>query len=380
MSAIVLATFSARYQHAAFGLRYLQANLGALQADSALLEFDLQTSPAAAAEKILAHAPRIVGLGAYIWNIPQTAALLAALRRAAPQLTLVLGGPEVSYATETHALTPLADHVICGEADLAFAQLCRDVLAGAPPREKIIRAAPPAPAQLALPYALYSDKDLATRFTYLEASRGCPFGCEYCVSAIERGVRRFGLEKLLPEFERLLARGMRRIKFVDRTFNLDADYGRAVLEFFYAHAQKNESFPGEPPTVAAVCDRRRRSQTAATEEELQVHLEITPSCLTPAWRELLRRAPPGLLRLEVGVQTFDEAINARIGRQQTAAEARSLPFPINSQATQYHYWDGFRHFTFDFSGGLPAEYTSRGQSIITNHFIAYANDKSPGCA
>ncbi len=315
MSAIVLATFSARYQHAAFGLRYLQANLGELQADSALLEFDLQTAPALAAAKILAPAPRLVGLGAYIWNIPQTAALLAALRRAAPQLTLVLGGPEISYATETHPLTPLADYVICGEADLTFAALCRAVLAGAPPREKIVHAPPPAPAQLALPYALYTDHDLATRFTYLEASRGCPFGCEYCVSAIERGVRRFELAALLPEFERLLARGMRRIKFVDRTFNLDADFGRAVLEFFYSYAAGRAPPPAEPLAVNGSAGR------LAPPSELQVHLEITPSCLTPPWRELLRRAPPGLLRLEVGVQTFSEEINARIGRQQTAAAA-----------------------------------------------------------
>lgn len=291
MSAIVLATFSARYQHAAFGLRYLQANLGALQPDSALLEFDLQKPPAAAAEQILAHTPRIVGLGAYIWNVPQTTALLAALRRAAPQLVIVLGGPEVSYETETHPLTPLADFIICGEADLAFAELCRAVLAGTPPREKILRAPPPDLAQLALPYSLYSDRDLATRFTYLETSRGCPFGCEYCVSAIERGARNFAWARLQPEFERLLAQGLKRVKFVDRTFNLDIEHGREVLEFFYTHATP----------------------------ELQVHLEITPSCLTPAWRELLRRTPPGLLRLEVGVQTFDEHISARIGRPQSAA-------------------------------------------------------------
>ncbi|TAN38665.1 MAG: DUF4080 domain-containing protein [Verrucomicrobia bacterium] len=293
MSAIILATFNARYQHAAFGLRYLLANLGELRAEAALLEFDLQRNPEAAAEQILAHQPRVVGVAVYIWNVRQTAELLATLRRRAPGVKLVLGGPEVSYETETHPLAPLADFVICGEADLVFADLCRAVLAGQPPHEKILRPPPPDPAQLALPYEFYSDHDLATRFAYLEASRGCPFGCEYCVSAIDRGVRRFDWTRLQPEFERLLARGARRIKFVDRTFNLDLELGRAVLEFFYARA------------VTGV----------------QVHIEITPSCLTEAWRELLRRAPPGLLRLEVGVQTFDETISAQIGRPQSAAQA-----------------------------------------------------------
>ena len=323
MSAIILATFSARYQHAAFGLRYLQANLGALQADSALLEFDLQKSPADAAAELLALAPRIVGLGAYLWNGAQTAALLAALRGAAPGLVLVLGGPEVSFEAETHPLTPLADFVLCGEADLAFADLCRAVLAGTPPREKILRAPPPEPLRLALPYPLYSDHDLATRFTYVEASRGCPFGCEYCVSAIERGVRRFDWPRLQPAYADLLARGARRFKFVDRTFNLDIAFGREILEFFYAQA------------------------VTLLPPQLQVHLEITPACLTEPWRELLRRAPPGLLRLEVGVQTFDEALNASIGRQQSAAAAEDALRFLRTET------DGLIHA--DLIAGLPGQ-------------------------
>lgn len=318
MSAIVLATFNARYQHAAFGLRYLLANLGELCAEATLREFDLQKNPEQAAAQILAHQPQLVGLGVHIWNVRQTAALIAALRRAAPNITVVLGGPEISYETQTHPLTPHADFVICGEADLAFADLCRAVLAGQPPREKILRPPPPDPARLALPYEFYSDHDLATRFVYLEASRGCPFGCEYCVSAIDRGVRRFAWARLRPEFEQLLARGARRIKFVDRTFNLDLDLGRAVLEFFYAHAEGRATPPAEPSRLAGGSAGR-----LALPADLQVHIEITPACLTEAWRELLRRAPPGLLRLEVGVQTFDAAINARIGRPQSAAQAEA---------------------------------------------------------
>ena len=317
MPDIILTTFNARYQHAAFGLRYLLANLGGLRSAAALVEFDLQKDPEQAARELLALAPRMVGLGVYVWNVRRIEALVTALHRAAPELTLVLGGPEVSAETAVQPWVQLANFIICGEADLAFADLCRAVLAGQPPPGKILCAAPPDPAQLALPYDLYSDHDLATRLTYLEASRGCPFGCEYCVSSIDRGVRRFAVERLLPAFEHLLARGVRRIKFVDRTFNLDAEFGRAILELFYAHAVGRAGHPAGPPSTA---DRAARG-VVPPPADLQVHLEIAPACLTPVWRELLRRAPPNLLRLEVGVQTFDEAINARIGRQQTAVAA-----------------------------------------------------------
>ncbi|MCX6996826.1 MAG: DUF4080 domain-containing protein [Kiritimatiellaeota bacterium] len=288
MTAIILATFNARYQHPALGLRYLQANLGAARADANLLEFDLQTPPLDAAEQILARQPRIVGLGVYIWNVRLIAELLAILRRVRPELLLVVGGPEMGSAAETQPLAAAADYVLCGEADLALGDLCRKLLADSRPSERIIRVPPPDLAQLELPYELYTDKDLQHRLVYVEASRGCPFGCEYCLSSSNPGVRRFPLKTILPAFDRLLARGARRFKFVDRTFNLDLDFGRAILEFWYARQR-----PG-----------------------LEVHFELVPDRLTDDWLALLGRAPPGLLRLEVGVQTFDAAVAARVGRRQ----------------------------------------------------------------
>lgn len=190
MPDILLSTLNAKYIHAAFGLRYLLANLGDLRPRAALAEFDINQRPIDIAESLLASAPKILGLGIYIWNVTQTAEVVAILKRLRPEILIVLGGPEVSYETAGQPIVELADYVITGEADLKFAELCRLVLAGQPPAAKIIPAELPDLARLALPYELYTDDDLAHRVIYLEASRGCPFTCEFCLSSLDIRPRR----------------------------------------------------------------------------------------------------------------------------------------------------------------------------------------------
>ena len=203
MPDIVLTTLNAKYIHAAFGLRYLMANLGDLQERACLVEFDINQRPLDIAEVLLARAPRILGFGVYIWNVAETMEVVTAIRRVSPNTIIVLGGPEVSYELETQPVVALADYVITGEADLAFAEICRRILNGDRPAEKVIAASLPDVTQLALPYELYDDADIAHRIIYVEASRGCPFTCEFCLSSLDIPVRQFPLERLLGALERL---------------------------------------------------------------------------------------------------------------------------------------------------------------------------------
>ena len=319
MPDIVLTTLNAKYIHASFGLRYLMANLGELASRARLAEFDINQRPLDVAEALLARNPRVIGFGVYIWNVTETTQVIAALRRVRPEITIILGGPEVSYETEDQAIVALADFVITGEADLRFGELCRELFAGNRPLQKIMAAPLPDFSRLSLPYDLYTDADIAHRVIYIEASRGCPFTCEFCLSSLDIPVRQAPLDMLLTAVQRLLDRGVTQFKFVDRTFNLNLQTSRRVLEFFLERHR-----PG-----------------------LFLHFEMIPDRLPEALREIIARFPPGALQFEVGVQTFNDEVCHRISRRQDAAKLEEN-FRFLRQHTGVH-------IHADLIVGLPGE-------------------------
>jgi radical SAM superfamily enzyme YgiQ (UPF0313 family) len=288
MPDIVLTTLNAKYIHAAFGLRYLMANLGELKPSAAIAEFDINQRPLDIAEALLAREPKILGFGVYIWNVTETTEVIAAIRRVRPDLTIILGGPEVSYETEEQAIVDLADYVITGEADLKFAEVCRQLLTGEKPAAKIMASPVPEFSKLELPYDLYTEQDIAHRVIYVEASRGCPFTCEFCLSSLDIPVRQVPLDKMLPALQRLLDRGVKSFKFVDRTFNLNLLVSRAFLQFFLDRYQ-----PG-----------------------LFLHFEMIPDRLPEPLRELIAKFPLGALQFEVGIQSFNDEVCELISRRQ----------------------------------------------------------------
>ena len=319
MPDILLTTFNARYSHAAFGLRYLMANLGPLSDRAEMLEFDIHRPPAEIVETLLSRKPSIVGIGIYIWNVTLATDVLRHLKAAAPGLTIILGGPEVSYEIDQQEITRLADYTIAGEGELALPDLCARLIAGERPASCTIYADPPDPAALALPYALYTDDDIAHRHVYVETSRGCPFKCEYCLSALDRKVRWFPIEPLFREFELLLERGARNFKFVDRTFNVDIARCEQVLLFFLERMKP----------------------------DLFLHLEMVPDRFPDSLRELIRQFPPATLQLEIGIQTFNEEVSRRIARPQRAGEViEHLQFLRKETGVHMHV---------DLIAGLPGE-------------------------
>jgi radical SAM superfamily enzyme YgiQ (UPF0313 family) len=334
-STIVLATLNAKYIHASLGLRYLLANMGELRAQTVLREFTIARPAGEVAEALLAvaddagatRAPLIIGFGIYIWNVRQTTEVVRRIKAARPEITIVLGGPEVSHECAEQEIVRLADYVITGWGDLSFAALCRALLAGRAPANKIIAGEEPTLDRIAFPYAEYSADDLAHRLLYVEASRGCPFRCEFCLSALDKTAWSFDIDAFLAQLHDLYERGARNFKFVDRTFNLKIETSVRILQFFLDRlAEERLSNDGNP---------------------LFAHFEVIPDHLPDRLKAIIAQFPPGALQLEVGVQTFNPEVQQRISRRQdnarTAANLRWLMEHSNA------------HVHADLIFGLPGE-------------------------
>ena len=292
MTPILLSTINAQYIHASLGLRYLLANLGELRPQAKLVEFTFEHRPIDIVEALLSHDPKIVGFGVYIWNVALTTEVVALLKAVRPEVLVVIGGPEVSYESEAQSIVQLADYLITGQADLAFACLCRDLLAGERPADKIIRPPVPKMDDVAMPYREYTDADIAKRLIYVEASRGCPFKCEFCLSSLDKTAWPFQLERFLAELDALYQRGVRHFKFVDRTFNLNIKASKRILDFFLERMT----------------------------EGLFIHFELIPDHLPDALKGSITQFPPGSLQFEIGIQSLNPEVQQNITRKQDDAQ------------------------------------------------------------
>jgi len=323
MTDIVLTTLNARYAHASLGLRYLRANLGALHPRSVIREFVIGQKTEEIVEKLLADQPCVLGLGVYIWNVEESTRLVAMLKRLRPELLIVLGGPEVSYEVEEQRICQLADYVITGWGDVSFATLATQLMAGERPAQKVIAGVQAPLEALQLPYEEYTDEDIAKRHLYVEASRGCPFKCEFCLSALDKTAWPFPLDEFMRALERLYARGARQFKFVDRTFNLKVDASLQILQFFLDRIE------------------------AAPEDPVFAHFELVPDHLPERLKDAVARFPAGSLQFEIGIQTFDPVVQARISRKQKNSVAEDNLRWLRTHARA--------HLHVDLIAGLPGE-------------------------
>ncbi|MGF6271663.1 radical SAM superfamily enzyme YgiQ (UPF0313 family) [Massilia sp. UYP11] len=320
---ILLSTLNARYTHASLGLRYLAANMGPLQEQTTIQEFVIGAKTTDLVERILAHAPRIVGFGVYIWNVEETTRLVALLKRVAPQLTIILGGPEVSHETGEQEIVKLADYVVTGWGDVTFPKLCREILDGPKPIMKVHAGVQPPMGDIALPYSLYGEEDIAHRTLYVEASRGCPFKCEFCLSSLDKTAWPFPLDTFLAELELLYSRGARLFKFVDRTFNLNVKTSLRIMQFFL---DKIAAAPGDP---------------------VYAHFELVPDHLPEALKETIARFPAGALQFEIGIQSFNPEVQGLVSRRQNNEKAAENIRWLTRHSTA--------HLHVDLIAGLPGE-------------------------
>ena len=294
MDQITLTTLNARYMHTAFGLRYLYANLGELQDQAEMIEFTIHERPMDIAEKLLAKKPKIISFSVYIWNVTEVTETVGLIKQIAPEVIIILGGPEVSHPPDLPDVVDQADYVVTGAGEISFQKLCQQILLDNKPAGKIIEGQVAALDDLEMPYEFYSEEDIRNRLIYVEASRGCPFKCEFCLSSLDKTAKPFELVCFLAEIEKLYNRGARNFKFIDRTFNLKVSSSITIMEFFL--------------------DRMT--------EDLYLHFEVIPDNLPDKLKETIKRFPANSLQFEIGIQTFDPEIQSLISRKQNNEKSR----------------------------------------------------------
>ncbi|MBE0514943.1 B12-binding domain-containing radical SAM protein [Sulfurimonas sp.] len=318
MKKIVLTTLNSRFTHTSIALRYLYANLKELQEDAIILEFSINDAVQSIAEKLLVHKPEIIGIGVYIWNVSYVSELIHIIKKVSPGTTIILGGPEVSHEPFRVNLD-LADFIVQGEGDIAFYELCVKIFNNSA-NERVIKMSMPSLKNIALPYRFYTDDDIKNRYIYVEASRGCPFECEFCLSSMDEKVRAFDLDTLLEEFELLWQRGARAFKFIDRTFNLNIKTANRLLDFFLAKEEK-------PPYFA--------------------HFEVVPDHFPDSLKAKIALFPEGALQLEIGIQTLNPEIAANI--------SRPLKLDKIKENIRFLQERTYAHMHLDLIVGLPGE-------------------------
>jgi uncharacterized protein DUF4080/B12 binding protein/radical SAM family protein len=281
------------------------------------MEFTIHERPADIAEKILLSDPSIVALSIYLWNLQLLQEVVETIALVRPEVTIILGGPEVSFVDSMPPIAKTADYIITGDGEVVLEQLCTALETNQKTESKFIDGGTARLSHVQLPYDLYTDADIANRVVYVEASRGCPFGCEFCLSCLDKKVRRFPQEEFCQAMERLLARGVRQFKFIDRALSLAIT--PRILELFLSHSQ----------------------------EGLFLHFELVPDHLPQPLFELIKRFPPGAIQLEAGIQTLNDRVASLIGRRQDATKALKTIERLNKETGA--------HVHADLVAGLPGE-------------------------
>ncbi|MDQ0482192.1 B12-binding domain-containing radical SAM protein [Guptibacillus hwajinpoensis] len=330
---IVVSTLNAKFIHTCLALRYLKAS-AAPEYDVKMAEYTIKDPLMNIVSDLHSMKADVIGFSCYIWNIEETIPVIEMLKKVNPSLTIVLGGPEVSYDVyEWLDRIPQADYIVMGEGEETFKHLLQSIESGNAAHVKGIayrkdgtnHINPPAPklslSDVPSPFRFEEDlADLGRRVTYVETSRGCPYSCQFCLSSIEVGVRYFPAERMKEELRYLMDNGAKTIKFVDRTFNIRRNYAIDMFQFLI-----DEHRPG-----------------------CVFQFEITADIMRPEVLEFLNReAPKGLFRFEIGIQSTNDETNELVMRKQNFEKlARTVTMVKDGGKIDQH---------LDLIAGLPQE-------------------------
>ena len=339
---VLLAAINAKYIHSNLGIYSLKTygekmlkEWGlAEEAKVSLAEYTINHQMEQILQDIYKRKPDVIGFSCYIWNISYVKMILADIKKVLPDVKIWAGGPEVSYHGEAFLKEePAVDLVMMGEGEITFAHFLKALLEGEELKQvpglmlrnddgtitdtgfrQVMDM-----SQIPFPYAFMDMKELEHRIIYYESSRGCPFSCAYCLSSIDKKLRFRSLDLVLPELEWFLQAKVPQVKFVDRTFNCKKSHAMAIWQYIRDHDNGITNF----------------------------HFEIAADLLDKDELDLLSTMRPGLVQLEIGVQSTNEKTLETIRRKTDIEEIRQITETINS-------WHNI-HQHLDLIVGLPWE-------------------------
>ncbi|MEG2198818.1 MAG: cobalamin-dependent protein, partial [Anaerovorax sp.] len=241
---ILLTTLNAKYIHSNLAIRYLYAAAEERISNLSIREFTINNDMDYIFTELLRGEYDVVGFSCYIWNIEYIVKIAENLKKAVPHIKLLLGGPEVSFDTlhfmETY---PFVDFIIQGEGEEGFCQLAEKLVEGSHELGKIkglvyrhdgkICVNPVTETidfeKIVFPYdKLVCESD---KVIYYESTRGCPYQCAYCLSSIEKRIRTLPMERIKSELSYFIHKGVKQVKFIDRTFNWNKVRTLEILKF-----------------------------------------------------------------------------------------------------------------------------------------------------
>lgn len=334
---IALCCINAKYVHSSLAPWYLAAAMeGAEGCEVSVIEGTINQSAEEIVQKILQAPCEVEAFCCYIWNIDRVRQVIRGLKARQPGLTVVLGGPEVTFRPqEILSQWPEVSYVLCGEGEESFPALMQALaqkrvpveIPGLASRDETgaVSLVPARPLRT-LPPSPYSEAYLSRlkgRIAYLETSRGCPFSCSFCLSGVKETVRFFEMEQAKANLVRLANSGAKTIKLIDRTFNCHPGRAYALLSFILE--QSGRAFPGD----------------------VRFHFEVGADLFRPEFLALLAAAPPGLIQIEAGLQSFCEKTLEAVDRKtDLAVLTENLRQCIRPQNVHVH---------IDLIAGLPYE-------------------------
>ncbi len=314
---ILLFALNGSYAHSNLAIRCLRPPLERAGFDVLLLERNLRDRTAHILESLYHADADVYGFSCYIWNLSQMLSLSRHLHMIRPHAKIILGGPEVSYATERFDGMDWIDHIICGEGESVLPAVCRKIMDGETAERVVVASTP---CDMAHEGIFYRDGEETGDILYYESSRGCPYSCAYCLSSATHDFRMKPVEETLQDllqFETLQAPA-KIIKFVDRTFNADVRRANAIWE-------------------ALLSDQYTKTY----------HFEVCATLLDEESFAILSRFPKGKIQLEFGLQSTNP--------ETLRASARHIDPHAVIEAVRRVKEMGNIHVHLDLIAGLPYE-------------------------